>query len=315
MPLFKLSAAEKRKVSVFSTCLLLAAAAWLLTGLSSNYNFKAKGVLTFKNTPQIRAFHSLQSDTVDITLQGTGWQMVFNKLKSTNLFIPVDLHTLDHQNYVVLNNQLLTINNSREAGHRIIAIVPDTLYFDFTRRISKKIPVQLLSNISYQHQFAPSDEMVVKPAEITVNGPGNLIANITSWKTDSLKLFNVNGSIDMRVNLQPVHQGNLSIYPKTVQVHIPVDEFTEKTLDIPVKLVNNPKYYKVKLFPQKVKVTFITSLSRYKETDEDFFEASADLNLWEQQKFSVLPVNLTHIPAFCKIVRIEPRNVDFIIKK
>ena len=40
------------------------------------------------------------------------------------------------------------------------------------------------------------------------------------------------------VNLQPVKEGNLSVYPKSVQVTIPVDEFTEKTLVIPVKLAS-----------------------------------------------------------------------------
>ena len=58
---------------------------------------------------------------------------------------------------------------------------------------------------------------------------------------------------------------------------MPVDEFTEKDLEIPVKLINNRNYENVKIFPQKVKVTFTTSLSRYAEIDEDFFEATADL--------------------------------------
>ena len=35
----------------------------------------------------------------------------------------------------------------------------------------------------------------------------------------------------------------------------------KKTVSIPVKLVNNRNYYNVKIFPQKVKVTFTTSLS------------------------------------------------------
>ena len=112
-----------------------------------------------------------------------------------------------------------------------------------------------------------------------------------------------------------MREGNLSIYPKNIQVTVPVDEFTEKVLQVPVKVINNSSYEDVKIFPQKVKVTFITALSRYPQVDEDFFEATADLDLWRKHAYKMLPVVLSKIPEYCKVVKIEPQNVDFIIKK
>ena len=103
--------------------------------------------------------------------------------------------------------------------------------------------------------------------------------------------------------------------PKSVQLVVPVDEFTEKTISIPIKLVNNRNYYKVKVFPQRVKITFTTALNRFAEMDEDFFEASADLSLWHDHGYTTLPVKLTRVPAYCKIVKIEPQNIDFIVRK
>ncbi|GAB2693189.1 hypothetical protein GCM10027037_15780 [Mucilaginibacter koreensis] len=315
MAIIKLSASERRRFTVFTTCLVLAAVAWLLTGLGSNYSYQATGVLAYRNSPQKRAFRSLQSDTVSITLQGTGWQMLFARLGSSIRTIPVDLHTLEHQNFLVLSNQLRTINNPKYGEQRILAISPDTLYYDFTKRLIKKVPVQLISAIGFEHQYAPYDATVIKPAYVTISGPGNLIDSIKFWQTDSLNLNDVDGTVNAKVRLQAVKEGNLTVYPKVVQVQIPVDEFTEKTLEIPVKLINNPHYYNVKLFPQKVKITFTTALTRYKETDEDFFEAVADFQLWTDHKNSVLPVKLTRVPAYCRIVRVEPRTVDFIIAK
>jgi ASC-1-like (ASCH) protein len=106
----------------------------------------------------------------------------------------------------------------------------------------------------------------------------------------------------------------MTVYPKTVQVNVPVDEFTEKTLQIPVKLINNRNYYNVRIFPQKVKITFVTSLSDYPDMDEAFFEATADLDLWQEHGYTVLPVKLKRIPPYCRIVKIEPAILDFIIK-
>jgi YbbR domain-containing protein len=315
MAFVKLSATERRRLSAFFTCLVLAALAWVFTTLSNTYNFTVKEILTYKNAPQKRAFHSLQPDTINTTMQGTGWQMIFSKMNNENRIITVDLQTLENKDYVVLSSQLKQINDKKEFDEQVVGFNPDTLYFDFSNRAVKRVPIQLQSNIKYQHQFAQSNSVVIRPSYVTLSGPGSLIDNIKNWDTDSLKLDSVNETIRGRLNLESPKEGSISISPKSVQVVVPVDEFTEKTISIPVKLVNNRDYYRVKIFPQKVKITFTTSLNRYAEMDEDFFEAAADLTLWRDRGYSTLPVKLTRIPAYCKIVKIEPQNIDFIVRK
>jgi YbbR domain-containing protein len=315
MALIKLSTTERRRLSAFVTCLGLAICAWIFTTLSNNYNFSVKEVLSFKNSPQKRAFHSLQPDTINVIMQGTGWQMLFSKVDNANKIINVDLHTLDNKDYVVLSSQLKQINDRKEFDEQIVSFSPDTLFFDFSDRAIKRVPVKLLTGIKYQHQFAQSNDISVSPAYVTLNGPGNILDKIKSWNTDSLVLDSVNETVRTHLGLQPVREGNISIYPKSVQVVIPVDEFTEKTVQVPVKLTNNRNYYNVKVFPQKVKVTFTTSLRKYAQTDEDLFEASADLSLWRNHGYSTLPIKLTRFPAYCKIVKIEPQNIDFIVRK
>jgi len=315
MAIVKLSTTERRRLSAFFTCLGLAVVAWIFTTLSSPLPYTVNETIAYKNAPQKRAFHSLQADTIKATIQGTGWQMLFARMKPESKPIIVDLASLETRNYVVLSTQLKQINATREASQQITVIDPDTLYFDFSNRLTRKVPVKAMMGIKYQKQFAISGSVSIKPAYITVSGPTERLQKIEEWKTDSIKADNINETITTRVNLQAVNEGNLSIYPKTVQVIIPVDEFTEKTLEIPVKLVNNHNYDNVKVFPQKVKVTFTTSLNRYKDMTEDLFEATADLDLWRDHGYSTLPVQLTRFPPFCKIVKVIPANVDFIVKK
>lgn len=314
MPIVKLSATERRRLSAFITCLFLSIIVWMLINLSAQHKYVSTEVLSFKNVPQKRAFRSLQSDTVDVTMQGSGWQMLFSKMHEGSNPLNIDLHTLESKNLIVLNNQLKRINAQRDPSNQIININPDTLYFDFTNRIIKRVPIKLMLAINYQQQFAQSDNIDIKPAYITLSGPANRIQNISVWPTDSLKLNNIDENVNTRVKLRQVNDGNMVIYPKSVQVNIPVDEFTEKTLEIPVKLINH-NYDNVKIFPQKVKITFMVSLNSYAETDENFFEASADMDLWRKQGDSRLPIKLTRVPAFCKIVSVEPRNIDFIVKE
>ena len=315
MAIIKLSAIERRRLSAFFTCLVLAVVAWIFSVLSSPRPYTIKAVLSFKNTPQRRAFHSLQSDTVNATVNGNGWQMLFSKMNGPSKLITIDLRTLENRSYVVLNSQLEAINNRKEIDQQITEFNPDTLYFDFSNRREKRLPVNLLTNIRYNQQFFQSGNINLKPAYVIINGPASVIDKITQWPSDTLRLDSVSETVNTTINLQPVREGNLSVYPKSVQVTIPVEEYTEKELLIPVKLINNRSNDDVKIFPQKVKVTFTTALSRYEVLDEDFFEATADLDLWRNHGYKSLPVVLSKIPAYCKIVKIEPQNIDFIIKK
>ncbi len=315
MAIIKLSATERRRLSAFLTCLVLAGLAWLLSTLQGVYTYKVQRLLVYTNTPRRRAFRSLQSDTVDVTMQGSGWKMLFSKMRPVNERVTIDLHTLESKNFIAVNTQLDRINMRKEPDQKIIDFDPDTLYFDFTNRAIKRVPVKLQYSMRFMPQFAMSGNITIRPSYVTLSGPENVIGKITEWKSDSLKMGDVSENMTTKVNLEHVHAANLAVYPKVVQVTVPVEEYTEKTLEIPVRLIGNVHYYGVKIFPQKVKVTFTTSLSRYNELDEDFFEATADLALWSDRHYSALPVKLTRMPAFTKIVKIEPQNVDFIIKK
>jgi YbbR domain-containing protein len=315
MAIIKLSAIEQRRLSVFITCLALAIIAWVMVTLSKTYSFTVRQVLAYKNAPQRRAFHSLQSDTINVIVKGTGWQMLFSKMSNNSNPIKIDLHTLDRENYILLNKQIKAINLSRELEHEIIYFDPDTLYFDFSNRRVKRVPVKLVAGLKYRQQYAQSGNVTITPAYVTITGPSAVINRITFWRTDSLKGKNVAETVSRRINLEAVKEGNIDIYPKTVQVTVPVNEYTEKTIDVTVKLVNNLDFYNVKIFPQKVKLTFSTSLNRYNDATEEFFEAQADLNMWKNYNYNMLPVKITKLPDYCKIVKIEPQYVDFIIKK
>ncbi len=315
MAIIKLSATERRRLSAFFTCLVVAIIAWLFTVLSNPHPYTIRAILNFRNTPQRRAFHSLQSDTVNAEVSGNGWQMLFSKMKSESRVINVDLQTLENKSFVVLSSQLNQINSKIENGQQITSFNPDTLYFDFSNRKVKRVPVHLVSELAYQHQFFQSGNITLKPAYVIVNGPASVIDKLTYWPSDTLKLDSLSETNTSRIDMQPVSEGNLSVYPKSVQVTVPVDEFTEKTLFVPIKLINNRNYQDVKVFPQKVKVTFIISLNKYEETDEDFFEATADLDLWRDRGYKALPVILSKIPEYCRIIKVEPKNIDFIVKK
>jgi YbbR domain-containing protein len=315
MAIIKLSKNEQRRLSVFFTCLIVAFVAWILTVLSNPALYKVKVALNYVGIPSRRAFRSLQPDTIEATVQGTGWNLLFYKMNMQDNKADISLKALDSRDFILLSNQIKIINQNRLPDQQILSFTPDTLYFDFSSRVVKRVPIKLLYNIICKRQFIISGDIVLRPTYVTVTGPAETIANIKFWKTYSLSLTDIENPVDKVVHLQAALESNMTIAPKNVSVHVPVNEFTEKTIDVPVKLVNNKNYYNVKIFPQKVKIAFTVALNKYAEIDEHSFEAVADLSAWQVNGAKQLPVKVTVFPPYCKLVGVTPQNVDFFVKE
>ena len=315
MPFIKLTNIERKRFLVFIACLLLAVAGWLFLSLNNKYVYTAKTVLVYRNFPQKKAFHPLQSDTVDLQVEGTGWQLLFARLRVNPQSISISLDKLNNRDYILFSEQLYNVNKQLETSQKIISVRPDTLYFDFSKRTVKKLPVKLITNFSYTQQYGVSDDIEITPNYVTVSGPQQDIEQIREWKTDTLSLQQIQNTTVTRVAMTQNRLKNVNIFPASVEVKVPVDEFTEKTIEVPLKVLNNSEYYTIKLYPKKVKVTFLVALSSYQQVNEDFIEAAVDVNEWKLLKHNRLSVKLTRFPDYCKLVKTVPEKIDFIIEK
>jgi len=315
MPFIKLTKVERKRFVVLIICLICAVGAWLFLALNNTYVYTAKTELIYKDEPLKKAFKPLQPDLVDLQVEGTGWQLLFSRLRIKPQSITVSLQKLTNKNFILFSEQLQQINRQLETSQKIISVKPDTLYFDFSKRTNKRVPIQLVSNISFIKQYGVSSKITLTPSYVNISGPQDELSKITTWYTDTLKLTDLQKTTSTRIPIRQNSSNNISIYPNSVGVKVPVDEFTEKTVEVPLKIINNTEFLDVKLYPKKVAVTFLVALSSYQEVDEDFIEAVVDLNEWKQLKHHKLSVKVTRFPAYCKLLNVSPNKINFIIEK
>lgn len=315
MPFIKLSKVERKRFVVLVMCLFCAIAAWLFLALGNKYVYTAKTELIYKDEPQKKAFKALQPDAVDLQVEGTGWQLLFAKLRIRPQSITVSLEKLNNRNFIVFSDQLTQINKQLETAQKIISVKPDTLYFDFSKRTNKRVKIKLTQNLSFIKQYGISDQIKLTPSYVNISGPEEELLKINEWYTDTLKLSNLQKTTTARVAIKQNNSNNVSIYPSSVGVKIPVDEFTEKTIEVPLRIINNNDFFDIKLYPKKVAVTFMVSLTSYQEVDADFIEATVDVNEWKKLGHHKLNVKISRFPNYCKLVSVLPSKVNFIIEK
>lgn len=315
MAILNLTKVQRQKVRIFIVCICVSVFSWALFAMSNMYTYRIPAAIRYVNAPNNKAFHPLQSDTVDLQVEGSGWQVVFARLSFQSQEINVDISPLRTRDWVVFSSQMGFINRQFSSNQRIVSISPDTLHFDFSKQTVKKVPIKFASDLSFQKQYAIIDSVLLNPKYVTVTGPLEDLARIDAWETDTLRRKDINSDISGRLFLQQKKQANINVYPNIVEFKIPVGEVTEKVLEIPIRVENAEEFASVRLIPSKVKITVLVSLRNYMDILPSSFEAVVNLESWKNNQVESLPVILTQFPEFCEIVKISPQNVDFIIKE
>ena len=313
MPIFKLSKRERRRVRVFTACVFTAVAAWFFYALSASYKFSVKARIQYKNVPTFKAVHPLQQGVVTAEMEAAGWHLLFSKFKTRAYSIPIDLREVDKKNFVTFSGQLNRINRAK-GRIKVLSVSPDTLFFDFSKSTVKKVPLRFLYNLAFEKQYGINGKIMLKPDYVLLTGPAEELKKITDWPTDSLILKRVKKDIITVVNIKPSDMVNINVSPSAATVTVPVAEFTETTLEVPLKVFNNHEY-EVKLLPEKVKITCLVSLKDFNSIDKNSFIAGVDFNQWLLQRYPRFPVMLKKIPPYVKVIKYEPQTVNFLIKE
>ncbi len=313
MALVKLSKLERKRISVIFLCFLLAICAWVSISFNKTYSYEVETALNYIDAPKGKAYRSLQNDTINLVVEGSGWQLLFARLRISPQSIDISLKKLNHSNHIVLSEQLSNINKQLASTQKVISVSPDTLMFDFAERISKQIPLKLLTSLSVNSQYGISGASTLLPPTVTITGSKHDLEQINWWNTDSLKLVAINKSVDTTIGLNHHLSGSINIFPEKVRVKIPVDEFTEKEFVLPIQITNNTDFEDVELYPKHVKVILKVALRNYANTRPEDIKAEVDLALWQKKGYTKLPVKLSKLPAFSKLVSVSPSRVDFLV--
>jgi YbbR domain-containing protein len=196
---------------------------------------------------------------------------------------------------------------------KILDIFPDSLIFEFGEIVQKSVPVVPNLSINYEKQFMLAGEITTYPDSIIVSGPNFIIDTIKQVFTRFEMISEVNQSVTRNCNLEVMK--NVTYSERKVMVNIPVEQFTESILDIPIEKIHVPDTLVLKTFPGSVKLTCNVSLTNYDKLTSHQFRAVVDFEGIENNLSNKLKVSIVKAPDYVRSVRFHPINVEYIIEK
>ena len=112
------------------------------------------------------------------------------------------------------------------------------------------------------------------------------------------------------LNLLTVNK-HITVLNKNIVVTVPVEKYTEATIEIPVSVKSNASEYRIKTIPDKVKVSFLVSLTQYSKMNSQSFIALADFVNAGPIGLKI-KVDLVKKPSFVKVLKVVPSKVEYV---
>lgn len=309
-----------KRVAAYLVCVAIATGFWFLNALSKTYTVEIVAPVEYSNFPRNKTFTGNLPDNFEMTVRAHGFTILRHQFSF--LFGPLSFDVNEMTNNRMLDNNktnfafpsrqfLNELSYQLSNDIEILSMSPDTLFFRFGKMTQKRVKIKPVVNINLKKQFQISGEKTTSPNTVVVSGPQSILDTLQFVYTKPIELNAVDQPIKVKVEINPVKE--LFFDPPSVDLTIPVEEYTEGQQSVQVILTDAPTDLKVKLFPARVKVSFLVGLSRFSEIHPEDF--NLDVNYAEIEKGQQrLRIKVVSAPAFLYDVKITPEEIEYLIE-
>ncbi len=309
----------RNQLYVFLICLGLSVFIWLLIKMSQSYVTTISYKYEFSNTPAGKIIRP-DARKIQLIVKGKGADLFSLKYLSIKPKIVIDLGSTriraeenSERFYILLSWLKQKFTNQLDPGFQITEILPDTLFFEQSSIITKKIPVNPVIDLEFRKQFLQYDSIIVTPSCITLQGPAAYIDTLTFLKTESESIDDLHETKTVKLKIiKPFKGPDFQYSSDNVDIMVPVEKFTESNIKIPIIIEPGNPDVRIKTFPAEVTIKFLVALKDYPRISKNQFQVKAKYDGRQTQK---LELKLTQKPSFVRSVKLEPVSVDFIIMK
>ena len=303
-----------RQFLIFLFFLALSAAFWLFQSLEEPYEQEFSIPLRLKNIPENVVITTEPPREIRIMLKDKGTTLLHYRYGRA--FSPI---TINFEDYATSNGQVrfLTADVIKQAyaqlspATRVESIRPDTIEYYYNYGESKRVPIRIQGEIHADLRYYLSS-VRIKPDSVTVYAVRPILDTITAAYTTPVYIKNVTDTMSWKEDLARIR--GVKFDPKQINISLAVDQMIEKTVQVPIRGVNFPATKTLRTFPSKVNVAFHVGRSMYKLINSDNFVLVINYEDLIENKSGKCQLSFKTIPTGVFHVRINPKEVDFLIE-
>lgn len=310
-----------KRVFIYLFFLFISIIFWYLNALSRTHTADLHCKLNYQSFPKGKVLISDLPAEVTLKVEGLGFQILKYKIRS--FYSSIDLNLSEYRinintkgnqyHYYLLMRYTKNRINSMFSGINVVKISPDTMFFQFTDVVEKKVPIKPDLRVEFEQQYMVHGRIHVIPDCVLISGPQAMIDTMRFITTNEIKKNGVKDTFLTETHLKDIPR---FIIPKRkVKVFVPVDKYTEATLNVPIETLNLPAGIDIKTFPSSISLSYLVAVGDYGKITPQMFKAVIDYEKIATIKPEKVKVNLIKSPSQVQNVKFHPKNVEYIIEK
>ena len=196
------------------------------------------------------------------------------------------------------------------ASVSVKSIEPDSITYKYVNQRSVTLPVEFSGSIESQDQFF-MERIEFNPDSVQVSV---LMSDTLTHQViaDAGSIVLSADTTTRTVALKPAPGVLLSA--DNVQMTIIAQQYTEKSLEVPVTGINFPDNLTLKAFPSKAVVSVWVKMSEYDRVNASDFQVVVDYNDIAGRDGSKATLRIFSQPANVRNVRLQTRTVDYLME-
>jgi len=306
-----------KETFIFISFLLLAFIFWLLQSLQEDAERTYKIALRYRNIPEEWTLSEDNPKTVSVLLKDKGITLLYyswiKRIYSIDIYV-AELQHLPDSSLQIPNRMIeLTLAKHLITSTAIASFEPNEIKLHYDMLSNRLSQVSAITSITTKPGFQLSDSITVLPPEVRLFGSAKVLDALHRITTKPVVLDGLSNTKEISVQLDL--PAGIKADIETVKLTIPVEEFTEKKMHLPLHCPDIPDGFILRMFPSGVDVSCSLPLSLFRELTEEMLEITIPFSEFEEnQTTGKIPVRLTLKPAWVTNAIITPGEVEFIIE-
>ena len=300
-----------KEALIFFFFVLLSLGFWLLQSLQQEYEIEISIPVRYKNIPPDISFTETPPQEIIAKVKDKG--SVLLNYSFGRSFAPIETNMknqAEKSGSLSITKKTIQSDIQKQllATTSLVGFEPQSIEAAYSNRIKKDITVKINGTIQTNPGFHGSGNIQSSPSTVSVYASDIVLDTLNQAKTVFTEIKKGTKTITRTVQLQKISEATYD--PTSVTITIPIEEFTEKTLEIPVICTGLPPHYTLRTFPSIAKVTCSVPLSRFKDLSEDAFEIKFSFKDLEQNVSGTLPIQLTKKPHSVTTASNNPDKIE-----
>lgn len=305
----------RRKMYVFGISLLISIALWLIIKLSQEASDSFTFRIEYSSWPEAFVPVQVPDSSVEVTISSTGFRLLSMSLNRSSRILYADLEDgkvvqTGGARLIRINVEALLAQNfgGESAGLFTFEVNPPIIEVDLDTKLSTRLPVIPQIDIILRKQYDLMGRVRTEPDSVTLSGPASLISGLHEVKTKNSTIPDAHEDISRDIGL--ILPGPLvSASPARVTLKAHIEGVTEKVIEVTLPAKAEGVEGEFIVLPAHVSVHLSLPLSSFDKVEA----GDIQLSLARTGIGSYLKVSVLSLPQECKLIRVDPSEVEYYL--